>query len=268
MAPLGALYAAELDAAAKVRHGNISDNDAARIEAGEAAVAGKLDALEIKYRANLAAMHRLLGLAPGVTLRLALDDHPAPPDARRVNAALAALTRRRPDLMALAAAYRQANQRLRQAVAAQFPLIGVSLHRKKDIEGVIENGFSLTLDLPFLGEGRGTVALARASRLALHTGYEARLQDATSRARSLGDETRRLQTLLRHRRESMKQLPTTPTDDSSGAVPFRTLAAYAARRAQVVSTIAELQYSLDEATVALQTLLGIPLGGSDRTESI
>lgn len=258
--PLLALYAGQLKAArAGVQRHDVSQSAVLRVQAAMTAIVATQDKLDVKYAKDMASLHGLLGLAPGVPLSLALRDHPLPPNAKTVRAAIKALPSRRPDLMALAAAYRSANQRLRQAVLAQFPLIGIAVRHKRDTEGVISDGLSVTFKLPFLNNARGAVAKARASRLALNAAYAARLNDAVTEALSLRAQGQHIGQALATLRSSMARLPAAPEETALGNVSFARLAAYSRERAQIASTIAGLQHSLDETSIALETLLGMPI---------
>lgn len=258
--PLVRLYQGELKAAqeAVVRHA-VSQSAAMQVQAAGTAVVARLDSLDLKRDRDVDKLRRLLGLSPHALLRLALDDHPPTPRERTVSAAIAALPARRPDLMALAAAYGHSDERLRQAVLSQFPLIGISVARKRDTGGVVSNDLSLTFDLPFFNDARGAVAEARASRLALHDAYAARLDDAATEAFSLSDEARHVQRTLARLRESLVKLAAVPEDAALGDLSFDTMAAYVQRKAQIATTVAQLQYSLDRANIALDTVLGMPL---------
>jgi outer membrane protein TolC len=241
----------------------------AAVTAAEAAYSMLLahaDSLQTQREKTLAALTGLLGLAPHTTLRLALNDHPNAVDTAALRVALAALPNRRPDLMAFAAGYRSADARLRQAVLAQFPLIGVSLNRKRDTEGVMSNGLSLTLNLPFLNGTRGQIAVASATRRFLHAAYQARLDSAVIEASALGDEVQRLSASLA-RVQRAAQAISSFNDAVPGTVPFDALEAYATQRMQMADAIATLRHALDETSIALETLLGMPIGSGHNLQA-
>ncbi|MDE2139372.1 MAG: TolC family protein [Gammaproteobacteria bacterium] len=262
--PLVALYAVHLKAAqAGVAQGRVPQSAALEAKATYASFVTQLNALQLRHDKDMAVLRGLLGLAPQAPLKLALDDHPSLMDTKNLREALAALPHRRPDLMALAAAYKNADERLRQAVAAQFPLIGVSIHRERDTEGVISNGLSLTLNLPFLNGARGEVAVARATRQTLHATYQARLDEAVTETTALSEEAASLQRQIVRLRQTLGQLPPAPKT-TLGNVTFNILAAYLTQRNQIAAQIARLHCDLDQATIALDTLVGMPL---DNTRS-
>ena len=129
-----------------------------------------------RSRVSLAAgLHALLGLAPGVPLRLAgLPEVPseAPAQAR---AALAQVAHIRPDLLALRAGYASQEQSLREAVLQQFPSISVGLTRARDTSDVNTVGFGVSFSLPLFNGSRGRIAVARATRRELRDAYQLRL---------------------------------------------------------------------------------------------
>lgn len=257
--PLTGLLAAHLKAAqAGVAGDRLSRAAAIQAQAAYGSVTVQLGTLQVRRDRDLAALRGLLGLAPDAALRLAGDDHPTLPEARNLQSAITALPRRRPDLMAMAAAYASADERLQQAILAQFPLIGVSIHRERDTEGVISNGVSLTLTLPFLNAARGEVAVARATRQSLHDDYQARLDTAVTEVTSLNDEAVQLQLQFEELQRAIGERPPAAQAEV-GAVRFDTLAAYVTQRGQIGTEIAETRLALDQAAIALDTLLGMPL---------
>ena len=262
--PLLQLYNAHLRAAqAGAAQGRVPQSAVTQAQAGYASIVMQLSALRVRHEQDMTSLRGLLGLAPNARLRLALDDHPALAPATMLREALATLPHRRPDLMALAAAYRSANVQLRQAVAAQFPLIGLSLHRARDTEGVISNGVSLTLNLPFLNAARGQVAVARATRRALYATYQARLNESVTQITALSRQAAGLGRRLTQLQQAMGRLPPLPPG-TLGRVPFNTLAAVLAERSQVTAQRAHLREDLDRTAIALDTLLGLPLDSQGR----
>lgn len=120
-------------------------------------------------------LRQLLGLAPTAPLELAGAPYQAEPDAAQLQAALADLPRRRPDLLALEAGYRAQEARLRGAILAQFPAITVGLTRARDTSNITTNGFSIGLTLPLFDRNRGNIAIETATRQQLKDDYDARL---------------------------------------------------------------------------------------------
>lgn len=129
------------------------------------------------------SLDELLGLAPGAQLRLRGMRSERIVTPAQYREALAALQRRRPDLLALQAGYRSAEERLREAILAQFPLLnaGVTKARSSE-EGIQSMGFNVTLTLPLFNRNRGPIAVGRASRASLHQAYQASLDETTNQA--------------------------------------------------------------------------------------
>ena len=122
-----------------------------------------------------AGLHSLLGLAPGVPLRLAGLPEVTPESAAQARAALAHVADIRPDLLALRAGYASQEQTLREAVLQQFPSISVGLTRARDTSDVNTVGFGVSFSLPLFNGSRGRIAVARATRRELRDAYQLRL---------------------------------------------------------------------------------------------
>ncbi len=249
----------------------------AALERGEAtagAVATELDLLrgadaalrQVQLEANQTRheLNRLLGLGPEVRLIL------RPPTARRpltpeeLRAAVAAAPRRRADLLALQAGYESQEQRVREAVLAQFPALRVGVEKARSAEeGVHTSGFTIDVTLPLFNRNRGQIALERATRAVLRQTYQARLDDLAGEADRVWQATR---ILARQQRELEDRLPELRRAAAAAEQDFRqgnlTARAYlelsAALQAQTADVI-RTGASLDAAQLALQVLLGLPL---------
>lgn len=208
------------------------------------------------------ALHALLGLAPGVPLPLV---PPAPPGGAGPavdEQLLAELPRRRPDLRALQAAYQSQEQRLRQAVLAQFPALHVGISRARDIDGVATTGFGVTLDLPLFAGNRGRIALERATRERLRAEYQARLDQDVSDISRLLDE----QKILAPRRARLqRRLPELESLVAAarrayqrGDLPALDLLNLERTLLDVRLEVIDLDRALWEVRIALDTLLAWP----------
>ncbi|MGH7996871.1 MAG: TolC family protein, partial [Opitutaceae bacterium] len=124
----------------------------------------------------------LLGLRPDARLKLReTRETPVPLSEEQFGRALANLPARRPDLRALQAGYESQQQRLREAVLAQFPAIDAGLEKARDAdEGVSSVGFTVNVTLPLFNRNRGQIAIERTTRAALRKAYSARLDQAVS----------------------------------------------------------------------------------------
>ena len=120
----------------------------------------------------------LLGLSPDAALNLRATGAPAPRPAPQIEAALHAMTRRRPDLLALAAGYDSQEARVRKAVLSQFPNLGLGITRARDTGGIVSSGLAIDISLPLFSGNRGNIAVERATREQLRAEYEARIDQS------------------------------------------------------------------------------------------
>jgi outer membrane protein TolC len=205
-------------------------------------------------------LNALLGLDAGAALRL--QDGPATPfaDDGAVDAALAALPRRRPDLRALEAGFSAQDQRYRAALLAQFPALNVGLTRSRDNSNVYSNSFGITLSLPLLNRNRGNIAIEQATRQKLHDEYAARVQAARGEIRTIVDQQRLDRDQLARVDAALQELETAvERSDLAARAALIDSLAYANARAALLAKQAEriaLQQQIAEQRVALQTLLG------------
>ncbi|HET7268679.1 MAG TPA: TolC family protein [Oleiagrimonas sp.] len=158
------------------------------LEAGNLTYAGAASGLDAMssarrqlaqaVRQHIKAEHglrQLLGLSPGTPLHLVGAVWQAMPGADQVQQALATLSQRRPDLLALKAGYAAQEARVRGAILAQFPAITLGFTRARDTSNIYTSGFSIGITLPLFNRNRGNIAIARATRKRLHDAYSARL---------------------------------------------------------------------------------------------
>ena len=122
----------------------------------------------------------LLGLAPPIALNLVGSAYQVASSPAQVQAALATLPERRPDLLALKAGYASQEEHLRAAILAQFPAINLGITRARDTSGVYTSGFTIGMTLPLFDRNRGNIAIEKASRQRLRDDYDARLLTARS----------------------------------------------------------------------------------------
>lgn len=210
------------------------------------------------------ALNELLGLEPGVRLRLRGGEAmQRPPSAAEYRAALAALPQRRPDLLALQAGYRSQEEKLREAILAQFPLVSAGVEKARSAEeGVQTFGFNVTLALPVFDRNRGPIAIGRASRTYLRQSYLAGLDGAESQA----DQIRSASQIMRRQLGQLEaRLPglerTAAAAKASLARGELGLAAYAREESNFLAAEAEvirLRASLRQAQSALGLLLALP----------
>ncbi len=147
----------------------------------------RLGDLERRILHQRQALNALLGLDPEVKLKLVAEPLPPLPTAE-VQQELKQLAQRRADLLALQQGYAAQEARVRQAVLAQFPLIGIGFNRARDTGGIVTNGFALTLNLPLWNRSQGEIALQRATRQRLRDEFHQRLTGAYAQVRQLLDD--------------------------------------------------------------------------------
>lgn len=123
-------------------------------------------------------LNALLGLSPSVELPLRKNFSLTELDEKQVRSALQNISSRRPDIMALEAAYQAQDERYRAAILAQFPSLNIGLTHAGDASGVYSNGVGLTLSLPILNRNRGNIAIEQATRQKLYDEYQQRINIA------------------------------------------------------------------------------------------
>jgi outer membrane protein TolC len=124
-------------------------------------------------------LNALLGLAPDVHLDLVeTPGEIAPAEDAAIDAALRELPRRRPDLLALEAGYREQEEKYRAAILGQFPNLTVGFQRARDTSNVYTSGFQISLSLPVFNRNRGNIAIEQATRQRLADEFQNRVNQA------------------------------------------------------------------------------------------
>lgn len=147
------------------------------------AVETQLDDVDQQILRNRLDLNALLGLEAGARLPLAplpedVDAAVPVPDDARIQAELPALVSRRPDLLALKAAYAVQEEALWQAVVAQFPGLSIGSNRASDTSNVKTQSIAVSMGLPLFNRNQGGVAVEKATRESLRVDYRARLDAA------------------------------------------------------------------------------------------
>ncbi len=210
-------------------------------------------------------LNHLLGLKPGAELRLIGPVNNRPLSQDQFQAAVAALPRRRVDLLALRAGYASQEQSVRQAVLAQFPALSAGVVQSRDpVEGVNDFGPNITLTLPLFNRNRGQIAIQRATRAVLRQTYEARLDQAVGNADQVWKATGIMQGQLR---DLDARLPRLEETAMTAEQNFRHYhlgeGLYVSLESNFLATQAEairVRAALETARSALRTLLGLPFG--------
>ncbi len=211
-------------------------------------------------------LHALLGVAPDVALALVGPAEVGTLEAADVRAAIAAAPRRRPDLLALQAGFEAQDERYRGALRAQFPAITLGPTRARDTSDVNTVGLSLGLTLPLFNRNRGNIAIESATRDKLRLDYQQRLDATAIDAHRLLEEQAILRRQLAAIDASLPGLALAAQRAgqayAAGDVDALTLTsvegALLARRLERIAS----QQALQEQAIALQALLGTPLGPS------
>lgn len=261
---------------------------------GSDAVAPQLTALQDVERqvfemrrqvdVNRHALNALLGLAPETTLDLRDaasgngNDHTAEDTAdnaadldARARAALPDLAARRPDLLALRAAWDAQDQRYRGALLAQFPALNLGLTRARDSSGIYSNGVGLTLSLPFLNGNRGNIAIEQATRQKVRDDYATHLQTSRNDIARLLDEQALNRAQLADNRRAVTALADVLVQSDTGyragnidiLVYTNARGALLARQLEGIA----LEQAIQEQAIAITTLLGFALPATSSTES-
>lgn len=211
----------------------------------------------------------LLGIAPGAPLRLVPSPPPEPPTDDEVRRALADLPSRRPDLLALKAGLDSEQARLREAALGRFPPVTVGVLAARDTSDVRTVGLALSVGLPFLDGGAGEVAVRRATRTQLRDEYEARLAATTGQVDLVRDQAALLAAQIARLRE---RLPTLARMVEQARRAYEAGDIGALTYLNMENTllgkqleVTDLEASLEEARIALDTLLGRPGVGSAST---
>jgi outer membrane protein, heavy metal efflux system len=127
----------------------------------------------------------LLGLGPDAPLHLVGPSFEVSPTPEQVDAALASLPQRRPDLLALQAGYKAQEATLRGAIRAQFPALTFGVDRQADNGDIQSHGINIGLSLPLFDRNRGNIAIEKATRQQLKDDYESRMLTTRSDIRQL-----------------------------------------------------------------------------------
>ena len=160
----------------------------------------QINQLEQTHNQTRHEFNLLLGLQPSVNVRLAPLPAFNPLSTQVLDAQLADLPRRRPDLLALQAGYASQEAQVRAAILAQFPSLGISINRAQDTGNVDTLGLSVSLNLPLFSGNRGNIAVERATREQLQVEYNARV----AQVRADVDRLLELQTILARQQEHLR----------------------------------------------------------------
>jgi outer membrane protein, heavy metal efflux system len=168
--------------------------DLAAAEAALQKMHASVLALEQQREQERMALNQLLGF-PSEEF-IALETKISPPEPQLLPPAaelVRGLERSRLDLLALKQGYQSQEQRLRSAVLAQFPKIGLGFSRAGDTSNIVTTGFGITIDLPLFDRNQGAIAIEKTTRAKLFDEYVARLFEARGEVARLLANIRSLQ---------------------------------------------------------------------------
>ncbi|HJV35443.1 TolC family protein, partial [Geomonas sp.] len=220
-------------------------------------------------RENAFALNALLGLAPGTELQLVGESQLPEVDAGRVRSELPKLLARRPDLLALQAGYQSEDQRLRQAIIAQFPAINVGVHRARDNSDVRNVGPNITIALPIFNRNRGNIAVEEATRKKLYDEYQGRFNAAAGEIERLLADRPLLEKELAQARDGIAAArELAQASEEAFRQGNLTEVAYVAAQGALLAKQQEaiqLEQSILEQQVAILALVGgVPSAGNGR----
>lgn len=208
-------------------------------------------------------LDQLLGLQPSVQLHLIGSTAIQPLSKEQFQVAVTALPHRRADLLALRAGYQTQEQRLREAILAQFPNLSAGITYSRDpVEGVNDFGPNVTLLLPIFNRNRGHIAIQSATRAVLRQTYQARIDQAVGDTHQVWNATEIMRNRLRDLDSRLAVLRKAAAGAKQGFEQANVSAAlYVNVESSLLTTEAEeiqLRASLATAQSALDTLLGLP----------
>ena len=160
----------------------------------------QIDQLERTRNRTGHSLKLLLGLNPEAKLRISPLSQDPPLSAEVVKARLRSLPSVRPDLLALKAGYQSQEARVRAAILAQFPSLGIGVNRARDTGDVQSLGLSVDLSVPLFSGNRGKIAVERATREQLRAEYRARF----ARANVEVDRLLKLRAILRRQQDNLQ----------------------------------------------------------------
>lgn len=210
------------------------------------------------------SLNALLGLQPGVSVPLRGKTSIPVLSERAFNAALKALPKRRPDLLALRAGYQSQEENVRAEILKQFPNLSLGVNRARDTGNVHTIGLSLAISLPLFNHNQGHIAVARATRARLHQEYQARLDAAAGETDRLYRESALIDAHIRDVRAALPIL-TRAARNARQALRDGDLnaATYNGLRNRLFKQRADLIQSrgdLQQTRLSLLTLLALPFG--------
>lgn len=223
----------------------------------------QLRQLQLEINQARHALDKLLGLQPDTPLQLVGQSESHSLSREEFQVALAALPHRRADLLALQAGYQSQEQRLREAVLAQFPAMSAGMEQARDpVEGINTIGLTANVTLPLFNRNQGQIAIQRATRAVLYQTYQARLDQAVIEA----DQVWKATPIMAHQLQDLDaRLPALKEITAAAERNFRQgnldAATYVSLKSNFLaqqSQAIRMRAALARAHAALEILLGLP----------
>lgn len=257
------LLSKDLDEVKKaIAAGNLTIAAQAPLAGAQASAEKALIGLKLGHLKNWQALDGLLGLEPRVRFRIARPVlEPLP---KNVDALLADLPDRRPDLAALQLGYDSAQEDVRAAILGQFPALTLGVSYNRDTSDVVTVGPTFDLGVPVFDRNQGQIAKASATRILLRAQYQARIDGAFANVHALVAQIRQLSADLvtaRSAAATAQSLATTAQQAyAQNNLDQRTMTDYETtaleRRLEVITI--EKQINEDKIFLAVELGLGLP----------
>jgi outer membrane protein TolC len=215
------------------------------------------------------ALNKALGLPPGDQVKIIKNlVLPARIDVPSEQELSTGLEDRRLDLLGLKQGYESQQAKVRAAILAQFPKIGLGFNRANDTSNVHTTGFGITFDVPLFDRNQGNIATERATRQLLfdeftNRVFEARADIASALVdiRSLNQQIAAAESAVRSLQKLVEVSQTALQQGNADVI-----SAYASRNnlLQKRIEVVKLKLQLSDARIALEIASGCYLPSSSR----
>ncbi|PMS28480.1 TolC family protein [Trinickia soli] len=249
------------DVSSAVDAGSMGLSELGPILAAKASAEHTLASMRLDQLKNWQDLDALLGMKPGIRFAIAAPHVPKVPS--DLDALIASVPGRRPDLVALQLGYRSADESVRAAILGQFPAFVLGGTYGSDTSDVRSAGPTATFDLPIFNRNQAEVAKTRATRRLLHEQYQARLDDSVSSILALAARSHRIAAYLVKARLSAvtaeSQAQAARRAYAQSDLDQRSLMDYETTASDRRLDVFGLERGLDEARIALALELGLGL---------
>lgn len=260
-AKLAPISRAALQVRRAVDAGNASRADLTPFLASKSSLDQAITALELQQIKNWSDLDILLGMKPGARFAIAKPQTAKQPP--NLDALIASVPERRPDLVALQLGYRSADESMRTAILGQFPAFALGGSWGSDTSQVKSGGPTVTFDLPIFKRNQGQVAQAKATRLLLHEQYQSRLDSTVATILGLHARSEyfnsHLEAAKRNAASAEGQATTAYKAYEQGNLDGRALMDYETTALSRRLAVFDLERGLDETRIALDLELGLGL---------